>query len=281
MAGESLIPKIVEAIKPVPGVAAIVLGGSRAAGTHTPDSDFDIGILYHRDHPLDIEALGKVATQLDDQHRAPVITPVGGWGPWVIGGGWLNIQSTPVDFIYRDLVRVSEVIHAARSGQIGIHFQHGYDHGFVTSIYMAEIAICQPLWDPAGKVATLKALTHPYPVALKNALVEAFGWQIDFAIAAARKCAPRADVPFIAGCCSGAVAYMNQVLFALNEKYCPHEKGATATADTLAKRPPQYKSRIDGAFKTLSPDTTAIAKALDMFADIAQEVHKLRSDGLP
>ncbi|RVX41729.1 nucleotidyltransferase-like protein [Nonomuraea polychroma] len=30
----------------VPGVAAVVLGGSRARGTHRPDSDIDLGLYY-------------------------------------------------------------------------------------------------------------------------------------------------------------------------------------------------------------------------------------------
>lgn len=39
----------------LPGVEAVTLGGSRAAGTHRPDSDWDCGI-YYRGH-FDPQAL--------------------------------------------------------------------------------------------------------------------------------------------------------------------------------------------------------------------------------
>jgi predicted nucleotidyltransferase len=39
----------------LPGVEAVTLGGSRAAGTHRPDSDWDFGI-YYRGH-FDPQAL--------------------------------------------------------------------------------------------------------------------------------------------------------------------------------------------------------------------------------
>src|SRR3712207_8687536 len=35
-----------------------------------------------------------------------VVTAPGGWGPWVDGGGWLTIDGSAVDWIYRDLDRV-------------------------------------------------------------------------------------------------------------------------------------------------------------------------------
>ena len=97
---DTLVQNIVDEVKNVSGVKAIVLGGSRARGTHTPSSDIDLGIYYDSRHSLDLSTLGKVATELDDRHRTDVITPLGGWGPWINGGGWLQIQSIPVDFLF-------------------------------------------------------------------------------------------------------------------------------------------------------------------------------------
>jgi predicted nucleotidyltransferase len=39
---DALVPQLAD----LPGVVAIVLGGSRARGTHRPGSDWDIGLYY-------------------------------------------------------------------------------------------------------------------------------------------------------------------------------------------------------------------------------------------
>ena len=46
MSIESLIQDIVDEIKNVSGVKAIVIGGSRARGTNHSASDIDLGIYY-------------------------------------------------------------------------------------------------------------------------------------------------------------------------------------------------------------------------------------------
>jgi len=108
----TLIQSIVAEVKNVSGVKAIVLGGSRARGTNTPSSDIDLGIYYDEHHLLDLGELSKIATRLDDEHRTDLLTATGGWGPWINGGGWLRIQSFPVDFLYRDLEKIKAVISA-------------------------------------------------------------------------------------------------------------------------------------------------------------------------
>ena len=42
----------------VPGVVGVAFGGSRARGTHRPDSDWDLGLYYRP--PLDVAALQRV-----------------------------------------------------------------------------------------------------------------------------------------------------------------------------------------------------------------------------
>ena len=50
---DPLLQRIVPALADVPGVAAIALGGSRARGTATETSDYDIGLYYSAERPLD------------------------------------------------------------------------------------------------------------------------------------------------------------------------------------------------------------------------------------
>ena len=55
---DDLIRDLVTQVRGIEGVAAVVLGGSRARNTHTPASDIDLRIYYDPAAPLDITGLG-------------------------------------------------------------------------------------------------------------------------------------------------------------------------------------------------------------------------------
>lgn len=258
----AVIGRVVARLRTVAGVAALVLGGSRAQGTHTATSDIDIGLYYEPSVPIDLDALKAAAADLDDAHRPDAVTGIGGWGPWINGGGWLKVDGRAVDVLYRDLAKVRAVIDDGREGRITTHYQPGHPHAFVSIIYAGEVAVCRPLFDPHGALAALKARVVPYPPAIGRALVAAFAWEIDFSLRSGEKAAARADAAYAAGACFRAVACMNQVLFALNERYLLNEKGATALADALPVHPPGYRRRIEAAVAHLRPDGEAIHSAI-------------------
>ncbi|WP_244066705.1 nucleotidyltransferase domain-containing protein [Bradyrhizobium sp. Ce-3] len=79
MSHDPLLARIIPVLAAVPGVAAIVLGGSRARGTAHDGSDTDLG-LYYRDHAaLDVDRLRAAVTGLVDDPAAAHVTPVGEW----------------------------------------------------------------------------------------------------------------------------------------------------------------------------------------------------------
>ena len=67
----------------VDGMIGVLLGGSRARGDHTKESDYDLGLYYRP--PLDVDALQDLARILDGPGAS--VTRPGEWGPWVDGGG--------------------------------------------------------------------------------------------------------------------------------------------------------------------------------------------------
>lgn len=272
---ELLIQEIVEEVKKVRGMRSIVLGGSRARGTHTPSSDVDLGIYYDPNHPFDLEALSGIATQLDDEKRADVITGTGGWGPWINGGGWLRVQSVPVDFLYRDLDKVSKIIEACLNGTVEIDYQPGHPFGFVSSIYLAEAAVCQPLWDPDGIIAELKSKVIPYPSAYQRAMIQKFAWEIDFSIGIAKKSIERADVVYASGCCFRSMMCMLQVLFALNGEYWLNEKGAVAIANGFVVKPVDFQNRANEIFKLLDTTPASIQASVGALKELSAEVTSL------
>lgn len=272
---ESLIQNIVYEVKNVPGVKAIVLGGSRARGTHHSTSDIDIGIYYDSSNPLNLDELTKVAANLDDENRTDIITPIGGWGPWINGGGWLRIQSIPVDFLFRDLNKVNLVIDSCLQGQVEIYYQPGHPHGFVSSIYLGEIAICQPLWDPEGLIKNLKDKVISYPSTLQKAIIQKFVWEIDFSLGIAEKSIKVGDVAYAAGCCFRSVMCMLQVLFAINKEYCLNEKRAVAMANDFKIIPANFQGRVGEIFSLLSTTPESIKQSITLLKQLSKDTNDL------
>lgn len=214
----------------VPGVAAIVLGGSHARGTATPESDYDLGLYYTADAPLNVDRLLEAVRPFSDDPDAAAVTPVGEWGPWIVGGAWLSVDGRKVDLLYRSCEAVADVIRACRVGDVTMDYQPGHPHGFCSAIWMGEVALCKPIHDPKGVVAALKAATVPYPEPLRDALIGRFAWEVLFSIENGEKAAARRERTHVAGCVYRALACMGQMLFALNRRYLINEKGALQEA---------------------------------------------------
>jgi predicted nucleotidyltransferase len=272
------IHQIVDRLRTIEGIVAIALGGSRARGTHTPKSDVDLGLYYQPENPPDLLALNRLASELDDRHRTNLLTPIGEWGKWINGGGWLKVEGIPVDFLYRDVGQVHRVIDDCQSGQITIDYQPGHPHGFVSSIYMGEVALGLSLRDPQGVLAALRAKTTPYPAKLKQATIDKFAWEISFSLVVAQKAVARDDVAYAAGCCFRSVACMNQVLFALNETYLLNEKGAVALANSLTLCPLDYQPRVESVFALLAANAESIREAIAILDEIERELSQWYGD---
>ena len=244
MESDPFLQRLVSAFAEVPGVEAIVLGGSRARGTAHCKSDYDIGLYYAGAAPIDTDRLREAARRLADRPSVTAVTPIGEWGPWIVGGAWLSIKGQKVDLLYRNIEAVAHVVEACRSGDITMHYQPGHPHGFCSAIWAGEIALCRPLHDPQGAVVGLKSLALPYPAPLREALVRRFQWEILFSIENAELATSRQERTHIAGCVYRALACIAQVLFALNERYLINEKGALEEAESLPLTLPELEDRV-------------------------------------
>jgi hypothetical protein len=216
----------------VGGVVGVVLGGSRARGTHRPDSDVDLG-LYYRGR-LDVASLQALADEVADEPCQ--VTEPGGWGPWVDGGGWLTIEGQRVDWIYRDLDRVRHVWADCREGRYQVSFQAGHPLGFYSHAYAGELALSRVLADPSGVVAELQARTRVYPTALGDALVGGL-WEADFAVRLARYGVSGGDPTYAAGCLFRAVGVACHALHGRAGRWLINEKGMVASAAALPLAP--------------------------------------------
>jgi predicted nucleotidyltransferase len=122
----------------LPGVVAVVLGGSRATGTQRPESDWDLGLYYRGRQPFDPNELRRLG------HPGHV-AELGDWGPIMDGGAWLTIDDTPIDGLFRDLDRVERWIDDADQGRFQVLTQNGYIVGAPTYLPVGELALCRPI----------------------------------------------------------------------------------------------------------------------------------------
>jgi len=233
------------ALAAAPGVEAVVLGGSRARGDEGPASDYDLGLYFHSQSPFLVQDLVRAISPFVDPGSGTSLTPIGEWGPRIVGGGWLTVGGMPVDLLYRCVEDVEATIDDAWHGIVQVDYQPGHPHGFVSTIWLAEIHHCKPIFDASGSIDKLKQRLDPYPRALGLALVEQFEWEIAFAAGNAAKAIGRNDRSYIAGSIFRALACMAQVICAMNGTYVMNEKGAMRLAASLPVTPAELADRIE------------------------------------
>lgn len=251
---KTILDKIVAVISAVPGIQAIVLGGSRARGTHSPSSDIDIGI-YYDGLTLDIDALNKATQAIDEEHRENLIAPPGGWGKWVNGGGWLTVDGCAVDFILREITRVENVIEEGRKGVVTVHYQTGHPHAYINVMYMGELAVSKVLWEKGNNISAMKRIAEQYQDELKKELIHLFSFEAEFSLWLAENSIDKDDIYYLSAHIVRSVSALNQVLFSLNKEYCLNEKKAVKMIDKFDIHPNGYKSKIDEIFAVVGTDS--------------------------
>lgn len=128
---------VADTLMGIAGVQAVTLGGSRAAGTHRPDSDWDFAVYYRGEFdPRELRDIGWPGE----------ISPIGGWGGGVFNGGaWLEVDSRQVDVHYRDLNEVEHQLAQARTGHFHIERLIFHQAGIPSYLLVAELALGRTL----------------------------------------------------------------------------------------------------------------------------------------
>ncbi|UGX91633.1 nucleotidyltransferase domain-containing protein [Bradyrhizobium barranii subsp. barranii] len=275
MPHDPLLTHLTSAFAKVPGIAAIVLGGSRARGSAHPSSDYDIGLYFSAASPINTDRLLAAAKEIADDPAATAVTPVGEWGPWIVGGAWFSVEGRKVDLLYRSADAVEAVMESCRAGVVTMDYQPGHPHGFCSAIWIGEIAYCQPLHDPPALINRLKSIALPYPRPLRTALIRRFQWEILFGIENAELAAARGEQTHVAGCLYRSLACVAQVLFALNECYLINEKGALQESSRLPLTIPHLAEQTNEVWRLVGAG--APAHACEILRKIDRQLKVLTS----
>jgi predicted nucleotidyltransferase len=274
-----LVSSLAKRLGAIPGIKAVVLGGSHARGRAQPGSDIDLYILYSEAAPFSIQSIRELAEAVNDA-PGPVVTDFYGWGPWVNGGAWLTIGGQRVDFLYRSLEHMEQVIAEAEAGRYELHYAQQPPFGFFSGAYLGEIAVCIPLFDPEVRLEVLKRQVANYPEALRHAVVQDYLWQAELGITAfAPKFAGRSGAYGTAACLARAVNQLLLVLFALNRKYLMDDKTALAEVAEFERVPREFGRRVQQTLGHLGGPPEELRAAVDSVAQLFRETVEL-TDGL-
>jgi Nucleotidyltransferase domain len=230
----------------LPGIAAVVLGGSYARGTARADSDLDVGLYYSEESPPDVETIRVLAEKLSITDRAPTVTGFYEWGPWVNGGAWIQTSAGKVDLLYRNIEQVQRVVDESQAGIYHHHFYQQPTFGFVSVIYLAETKSCLTLFDRQLLLSELKHRVDIYPAHLQERLVQDSLWTAEFSFVHAHGFAERGDIFNTVGCLGRIAFLLTQSLFALNGEYYFGDKGSMEAIERFAVQPDQFSSRLQG-----------------------------------
>ncbi|MEU2562912.1 nucleotidyltransferase domain-containing protein [Streptomyces longispororuber] len=222
----------------LPGVRAVTLGGSRAQGTHTSASDWDLAV-YYRDgfDPADLRAVG-----WDGE-----VSGIGDWGGGVFNGGaWLTVEGRHVDVHYRDLDVVEHQVAEAEEGRF--HWEPLMFHlaGIPSYLLVAELAVNEVLSGSLPRPA--------YPRALREAAPPFWRGRAALTLRYAKGAyVPRGQTTEVAGALATAAMETAHAVLAARGEWTTNEKRLLRRAGLRG---------VDAAVARLRPDPGALARAV-------------------
>ena len=223
----------------LPSVEAVTLGGSRAEGTHRPDSDWDFSIYYRgRFDPQTLRDLGWPGEVFE----------VGGWSKGVFNGGaWLEIDGRKSDVHYRDLDVVDREIAASRDGQFDIEPLSFHLAGVPSYLALAELAVRRVLHGqlPAPEYPT--ALRERAPRVWWGRAERTFGY-------AHANLAPYGRVTQCAGLVAQATSQAAHAVLAARGEWITNEKQLLTRAGLR---------RVDALIAAAGPDPAVLRDLVD------------------
>jgi hypothetical protein len=248
MDDDAFLRRVTDRLSGLPGVEAVALGGSRAAGTHRPDSDWDFSIYYRRH--FDPQALRDLGWPGE-------VSEIGGWSAGVFNGGaWLEIEGRRSDVHYRDLDVIDHEIAEAGAGRFRIEPLMFHLAGIPSYLVLAELA---------GHRVLRGDLPVPgYPPALRERAPRVWWGRaertFDYAHAGH---APYGRLTQCAGLVAQAASYAAHAVLAARGQWITNEKLLLTRAGL---------GRVDEFIATAQPDPGVLRDVVDRSRALCSDV---------
>ena len=238
---------IAQALSRMPGVEAVMLGGSRAAGRQLPASDWDFSIYYRGNFDV---------TGVRDLGWPGEVSALGGWGGGVFNGrAWLEAGGRRVDVHYRDLLDVERRIREAEKGEFAIEQLLFHLAGIPTYVVVAEVALGQVL---------IGSLPRPgYPEALKRSAFRTWQDRAELTLNYARKAyAERGHRAMTYGSVTRALLEAGHARLAREGMWITNEKNLLAQAGF---------GNADALYDAISPGTEGLVALVERARSLISE----------
>lgn len=235
----AFLDRVADRLAALPGVLAVTLGGSRAQGTHTPDSDWDFAVYYRGPafDPADLRGIGWEGE----------VHGIGDWGGGVFNGGaWLTVEGRRVDVHYRDLDVVEHELAEAEQGRFRWEPLMFHLAGIPSYLVLAELAVNDVLRGELPRPAYPEALRRTAPRVWLERARTTLGY-------ARANHAPCARLTEDAGAVATAAAQAGQGVLAARGEWVTNEKRLLERAGLRG---------VDGVLSSLEADPDALAAAI-------------------
>ncbi|MFI6872041.1 nucleotidyltransferase domain-containing protein [Streptomyces sp. NPDC050400] len=228
LSDDLFLDHLADRLATLPGVRAVTLGGSRAQGTHSAESDWDTAVYYRGSEgdfaPRYVRDLG-----WDGE-----VSEIGGWGGGVFNGGaWLTVDGRRVDVHYRDLDVVEHELSEARAGRFRWEPLMFHLAGIPSYLVVAELAVNRVL---SGEIPRPAG----YPVALRKAAPDEWWGRAAATLAYARAGnAPKGartevvGAVAVAALCAGHAVLAGRGEWVTNEKRLLERAGLRSVDDVI------------------------------------------------
>lgn len=268
-AGDALLARLSDRLADLPGVVAVVLGGSRVAGIASDRSDLDLYLYADQPPPLDLRLdMVGASSRADVDQRF-----------WETSDAWIDDASgLVVDVTYRSPCWIEAELTRVLD-------RHEASVGYSTAIWH-NVRLARPLIDRGGWFADLQRRAQvAYPEPLRRAIVAknrpllqgamfSFLHQLDDALR-------RGDTVAAQHRLTAWLASYVDVLFALNRQTHPGEKRLVQFVERSCPcSPAAFGDRVERLIRSTAPpaDPASVALVATTLVDDLDAL--LRADGL-